>query len=98
MKKINNVITFVLFVTFSGAVLADNTRIEKSKISNMSVTTNSMNASIGRDSTALTGSVSIRNGAYVQDSTIVGAAVTTNSMNASIGRGSTAATGSIDIR
>lgn len=98
MKKIHSIVTLILFVTFSGGVLADNTRIEKSKIHNLSTTTNSVNTSLGRESTALTGSISVRNGAYVKDSTIIDAAISTNTINTSLGRGSTAATGSIDIR
>ncbi len=98
MKTLSTSITaLTLFFAFSGAIYAEGTKIEKSTLINAATTTNSINAAIGKDSTANTGSISVRGG-EVKDSTLINAATTTNSINAAIGEGTSATTGGIEIK
>lgn len=99
MKTFSTSITaLALFAAFSSAVYAEGAKIEKSTLINAATTTNSINAAIGKDATANTGSISVKDGAQVKDSTLINAATTSNSINAAIGEGTTANTGSIDIK
>ncbi len=50
----------VLFAILSGAAYAEGSKIEKSTLINASQNINAINAAIGRNSTANTGSISIR--------------------------------------
>lgn len=90
-------IAFTLFVACSGAAFAEGAKVEKSTLINAAQTAGSINAAIGKDATANTGSISIRDGAEVKDSTVINASSTNGSINAAIGEGSTANTGSVSI-
>ncbi|MFO1290356.1 MAG: hypothetical protein E6Q61_09285 [Nitrosomonas sp.] len=90
-------IAFALFVVCSSAAFAEGAKVEKSTLINASQTAGSINAAIGKDSTANTGSISIKDGAEVKDSTVINASQTAGSINAAIGDGSTANTGSVSI-
>ena len=89
--------TIVLFALVSGAAMAEGSKIEKSTIVNASSNKNVLNAAIGKNATANTGSVSIK-GSQVSKSTIVNASSNKNVLNAAIGEGSSANTGSVDIK
>lgn len=98
MKTLSTVVVTALFLAVSSVASADGTKIEKSTLYSQAITTNSANVALGKESTANTGSISIRNGAHVKDSTIFNGAITTNSANVALGDGSNANTGSIDIK
>lgn len=89
--------TLVLFTLISSSAFAEGSKIEKSTIVNASSNKNVLNAAIGKNSTANTGSISIK-GSEVSKSTIVNASSNKNVLNAAIGEGSSANTGSIDIK
>lgn len=96
MKTLTTVI-IVLAALASNSAFAEGSKIEKSTIVNASSNKNVLNAAIGKDATANTGSVSIK-GSEVSKSTIVNASSNKNVLNAAIGEGSTANTGSVDIK
>jgi hypothetical protein len=97
MKTTYTAIAFVLMTLATGAALAEGSKIEKSTLINASQTTNSLNAAIGENASANTGSISIK-GSEVKKSTVINASSTTNSLNAAIGKGASANTGSVDIK
>ena len=92
-----SVAALALLSIVSGAALAEGSKIEKSTLINASKTTNSLNAAIGENASANTGSISVK-GSEVKKSTLINASSTTNSLNAAIGKGASANTGSIDIK
>jgi hypothetical protein len=96
MKKYT-AIAFVMMTVAASSALAEGSKIEKSTLINASQTTNSLNAAIGENASANTGSISIK-GSEVSKSTVINASSTTNSLNAAIGKGASANTGSIDIK
>lgn len=97
MKKILLVSSLVLAALSSFNTLAEGSKIEKSTIINASENTLTNTQAIGENSSATTGSVSIK-GSKVEKSTIINASENTLTNTQAIGKGSTAATGSVDIK
>lgn len=89
--------TIIFFAFISGSALAEGSKIEKSTLVNASSNKNVLNAAIGKDASANTGSISIK-GSEVSKSTVVNASSNKNVLNAAIGEGSSANTGSVDIK
>jgi hypothetical protein len=98
MKTLHTAVAALTLLTVAaGTAWAEGSKIEKSTLINASQTTNSLNAAIGENASANTGSISIK-GSKVEKSTVINASSTTNSLNAAIGKGASANTGSIDIK
>ncbi len=95
MKKMFAIVFGVLFVLGSATVSAQS-EVKNSKINVNSKNQNSLNMSLGKDSTASTGSVNIK-GSEVKNSKINVNSKNKNSLNMSLGEGSTATTGSVTI-
>ena len=95
MKIVFAIMVSVLFVFGSATVMAQS-KVDNTKINVNSKNSNSLNAAIGKDSTASTGSVNIK-GSKVNNSKINVNSKNSNSLNAAIGEGSTATTGSVTI-
>lgn len=89
------VVALVAFVSTSA--FAEGSKIEKSTLINASSNKNVLNAAIGKNASANTGSISIK-GSEVSKSTIINASSNKNVLNAAIGEGSSANTGSVDIK
>lgn len=97
MKQLTTMFAVLILATLSSASFAEGSKIEKSTLVNASSNKNVLNAAIGKDASANTGSISIK-GSEVSKSTIVNASSNKNVLNAAIGEGSSANTGSIDIK
>jgi hypothetical protein len=97
MKTLHTVVAALTLTVAAGSAFAEGSKIEKSTLINAAQTTNSLNAAIGENASANTGSISIK-GSEVKKSTVINASSTTNSLNAAIGKGASANTGSIDIK
>lgn len=89
------VVALAAFVSTS--VFAEGSKIDKSALINASSNKNVLNAAIGKNATANTGSISVV-GSQVSKSAIINASSNKNVLNAAIGEGTVANTGSIDIR
>jgi carbonic anhydrase/acetyltransferase-like protein (isoleucine patch superfamily) len=96
MKTTYTATAFVLMTLTAGSAWAEGSKIEKSTLINASQTTNSLNAAIGENASANTGSIVVK-GSKVEKSTLINASTTTNSLNAAIGKGASANTGSIVV-
>lgn len=77
--------------------MAEGSKIEKSTLINASKNTLTNTQSIGENSTAQTGSISVK-GSKVEKSTVINASSNTLTNTQSIGKGSSAQTGSVDIK
>jgi hypothetical protein len=97
MKTLRTVVAALTLTVAAGSAFAEGSKIEKSTLINAAQTTNSLNAAIGENASANTGSISIK-GSEVKKSTVINASSTTNSLNAAIGKGASANTGSVDIK
>lgn len=97
MKTVLTFAALTLCTVVSSAAFAEGSKIEKSTIINASANTNALNAAIGENASANTGSVSIK-GSEVKKSTVINASANTNTLNAAIGKGASANVGSVDIK
>jgi hypothetical protein len=87
----------VVLVALSSSAFAEGSKIEKSAIINASKNTLTNTMAIGENSSANTGSISIK-GSEVKKSAIINASKNTLTNTMAIGKNSVANTGSIDIR
>ncbi len=60
MKTFYTLTSLALVVAFSGAVQAEDSKIQKSTLINASKNTGNLNAAIGKNATANTGSIDIQ--------------------------------------
>lgn len=95
MKTLISSIVFVVAATISFSSVAK-TKIEKSKLIVSSKNSKVLNAAIGKNATANTGSMTIKN-ADIKKSKLIVSSKNSKVLNAAIGKNATANTGSMTI-
>ncbi|MGR9052455.1 MAG: hypothetical protein ACU84J_07395 [Gammaproteobacteria bacterium] len=89
--------TVALLAVASSSAMAAGSKIEKSTLINASKNTLTNTQAIGKNSSANTGSISVK-GSKVEKSTVINASKNTLTNTQAIGKNSSANTGSVDIK
>ena len=96
MKKIISVAVVGMFLTTSAGLAIAGSKVD-GKITNKADIEKAINASIGANSTANMGSISMKNTTVGKSGVITNDANISKAINASIGKGSTSSMGSVDL-
>lgn len=97
MKLTTAVVTMMLVALVSGAAYAEGSKVDSSKINVSSQNSKTLGLAIGKNSSANTGSVTIKN-SEVKGSEITNASKNSKTLGLAIGKNSSANTGSVDIK